>query len=299
MGGILLKQKMRTWFVLLLGLVWIGTAAQATPEPQSQDALVYGVFPNVSPRTLIETHHGVADVIERKFGRKVDLRTASGFLEFYQRTQAGEFDLVLTPPHFAWLAWKQAGYRPLLSFNQPVRGLVVVRKDSGIKSLSQLKGKRVAMVDPLAIVTMRGLALLQRGGLGTGSYSRINANTHNNAALQVHVKAADAAVMGALPFNTLPSEVKAQLHVLAETEPLPSQVLLVGKRVSPDGEEHVRQILLAYMQTPAGNQFLSKGGLGGLHRLTRTELDKVRQDARQVERLIADQMKTTPEVAKP
>jgi phosphonate transport system substrate-binding protein len=274
-----LASKILVWLACL-GVAQVVQAADAAP-------IRFGVFPNLSVRVLLETYQPIADAVSRSSGQPVELHSAADFRTFHQRTRLNEYDLVLTPPHLAWLAWKEAGYRPLLAYDQPVRGVIVVRRNHDINGLADLKGKTIAKADPLAIAVLRMEKVLGDMGLLAGrDYTVMEAGSHNNAALQVHQGNADAAMLGNLAFQKLPADVKQQLWVIAESAPLPSLVYLVNQRVSPERERQIQGGIERFMQSKAGRAFLDKGGFGGTHRLTRTELNRVAADAQQVKRIL-------------
>lgn len=269
---------------VLLGFCLFAAPAMAAATP----VIKLGIFPNLSMRLLLETYRPLAEAIGKMASVQVELHSAPDFRTFHQRTLAGEYDLVITAPHLAWLAWKRAGYRPLLAYDRPVQGIIVVRKDSHIKKLADLKGrKRIATADELAIVVLRMERSLERVGLKEDQdFICIDARTHNNAALQLYEGKVDAAIIGALPYRKLPEHVRKGLRVISESEPMPSQIYLAGNHIEPTTEARMLTAVHAYMVSPEGKRFLEAGGFGGVHRLTRTELNRVADDARRVERLL-------------
>ncbi len=282
---------------LLACCLSISTLAASAGEIPQKPGLKFGVFPNLSIRVLLETYQPVADAVSDASKQPIELQSAADFETFYQRTQSGEYDLLLTAPHLAWLAWKEAGYRPLLAYDQPVRGLLVVKRGSAIKTLADLKAKTVARADPLAIVVMRMEKQLVKAGLRAGrDYQSVEAvGSHNNAALLVHQGKADAGILGALPLRKLAPDVQSGLQIIAETEALPSQVYLVGQRVSPDQEALLLHGIQQFMLSEAGRVFLEKGGFGGIHRLTRIELNRVAVDAKQVKQMLSVRAQSQPQ----
>ncbi len=55
----------------------------------------------------------------------VHVFTAPDPRTFLERTQRSEFDLVVTPAHFAWLAVSEVGHVPLLTYRTGLRALLV------------------------------------------------------------------------------------------------------------------------------------------------------------------------------
>lgn len=121
------------------------------PAACADTPLVFGVFPNLTARQTIVTYRPLADVLERHLQRRVILFSARNFKTFVERTRQGEYDILLTAPHLAWLARQDAGYRPLLKYAQPARGLLVVKADSPFAEPAALRGRTIATPDLIAV----------------------------------------------------------------------------------------------------------------------------------------------------
>lgn len=251
----------------------------------SSGTLDFGVFPQLSTRVMAETYQPLADYLGASTGEPVSLVTAKDFYTFHARTLAGEYELVLTAPHLAWLAWKEGGYRPLLIYKEPAKGFVVVRKDSSIRQLSDLRGKTIAIPDPNAVVNIRLAKILAKNGLNLGRELTVKeAGSHTNAATYVSEKQADAAVIGVFPFLRLPGVIKDNLRIIVSTPDLPSQVFLVPLRTPVDRERTFRQAIEKFMGSEEGAVFLKKTGFGGVRGLKKNELMQVESDARELKR---------------
>ena len=227
--------------------------------------LRFGVFPNLSAPVLVAAHQPLADYLSHALKRPVYLETAPDFASFVTRTRQGRYDLLLTAPHLAYLAHTEAGYRPLYAYANPVQGMLVVRRQAPFKTLMDLQGKTIAMADPLAIVVMMMEADLRQAGLLEGrDFARLEAGSHNNAALLVVQGRAQGAVLGVLPFRQLPAEVRQELRPLAFTKPVLSQVYLANPGL-PDAEfAALNRALKGFADTAAGRKFFRRGALGGL-----------------------------------
>ncbi len=268
-------------------LKWAGGAAcwlALSIAAAADGGLRFGVFPSLSPRILAETYQPLASALGESVGKPVGLETAPDFIAFHQRTLAGEYDLVLTAPHLAWLAWKEDGYQPLLTYLTPVKGVLIVRADSSLRRISDLRGKTVAMPDPLAIVGIRMERILEKAGLRKDRDFRATlAGSHTNAAVHVREGQADAAVMGIQAFQQLPQELKGGMRIIVETPPMPGQVFLVHGRLGKAGARAIRQAIENFARSEAGRAFLQKGDFGGVRPLKPNELSAVRGDAGKIE----------------
>lgn len=270
--------KIPAWAKRLLAVaaLWLAWPAVVVAD----DELRFGVFPSLAARVIVEGYQPLANGLADSIRQPVNLESAPDFTTFHKRTMAGEYDLVLTAPHLAWLAWKEGGYRPLLSYTEPVRGLLIVRADSPYRQLADLRGKTVAMPDPLAIVFIRMKKILQKEGLLLGrELTAIETGSHTNAATHVNERQADAAVLGMQAFQRLPQELRDNMWVIAETPAMPGQVFLVHTRITPARQQAIRRAIEQFTRTEAGREFLRKGGFGGVRTLKKNELKQVEGDA--------------------
>jgi phosphonate transport system substrate-binding protein len=268
---------LRGFVVLLL----VSTSAiQAAGAPLS-----FGLFPHFSVRVMVETYQPLADYLGEAIRLPVNLESAPDFFTFYRRTEGGEYDLVLTAPHMALLAWKEKGYRPILIYLEPAKGFVVVRSDSPYRQLSELRGKTMAIPEAAAVVNIRMEKMLAKAGLSFGKeLTVIEAGSHTNAAIHVDERQADAAIVGRFPLLRLPKEIKDKLRIIAETPDLPSLVFLVHPRTSPAREQAVRRAIEKFMLGEAGRIFLQNTGFGGVRPLKKDELKQVEGDAKELKR---------------
>lgn len=283
-------RKVSIWLARLAALCLSlpGIAAAADGE------LHFGVFPNMSARVMVDTYQPLADYLGGALERPVNLESATDFITFHQRTLDHEYGLLLTAPHLAWLAWKEGGYRPVLTYREPVKGLIVVRSDGPCRKIQDLKGKTIAMPDPLAVVTIRMEKILGKAGLRFGrELTAIEAGSHTNAATLVVQGQADSAVVGKLPFMRLPKELKDRLRPIAETPALTSQVYLVHPRTTAAEERLIVRSIEEFARSEAGRTFLQKGNFGGVRPLGKNELQEMEGDAREFNRRLKAQAPAT------
>ena len=232
------------------------TALPITGQAESA-TLTIGLVPNLPSHKLIELYQPLANYLAQLFGCPVRLFSARDFRAFYQATRDNQFDLVVTAPHLAWLAMTESGWRPLVTFSHPVSGIVVVKRESEITEPKSCRGKSVAMVDPLAIVSQLGLGYFKAVGLMANTdYQVTNFRNHADAALAVMIAKADCGVVGKLPFQQMADEVQSKLHVIGETQSVPSQFVMANSRMPVALSERVGAALVAFYLTPSGAAFI-------------------------------------------
>lgn len=274
-----------SWFAALvecLLLLFTSQPAVSAPAP-----LVFGVFPNLTAKQIVESYRPLADVLEQHLQRHVILLSARDFTTFVERTRQGQYDILLTAPHLAWLARQDAGYRPLLKYAQPTRGLLVVKADSPLAEPGALRGRTIATADSLAVTVLAVEAELAGRGLKRNlDYRTVDSGTHLNAVMQVINGRADAAMLGLHPYALMPPDVRRQLRVLAETTPLSSLMYLTHPRLRDTEAQAVRKALLDFAATPEGREFMQHGGYGGVAHVDGSELRAFRPYALEAQEML-------------
>jgi phosphonate transport system substrate-binding protein len=259
------------------------------PAFSADKPLVFGIFPHLTGKQIVVTYRPLADALERHLQRQVIIYSAPDFKTFVERTRQGEYDVLLTAPHLAWLARQDAGYRPLLKYAQPVHGLLVVKADSPFDAPETLRGRTIATADPIAVAVLAIEAEMAAHGLKrTIDYKTINSGTHLNAVMQVVNGRSDAAMLGVHTYTLMSPELRQQLRVLAETPPLSSLMYLTHPRLDDDEAQAVRKALLQFATTPEGRAFMQRGNYGGFVEVDGSELHAFRPYALQAQDILRE-----------
>ncbi|BCB28689.1 hypothetical protein SKTS_35750 [Sulfurimicrobium lacus] len=276
---------MKRLFTLLVGLL-LATISCHVPAA-GQQTLSVGLFPNLSARQLVETYQPLREFLELRLGRPVMLYTAPDFKGFVSRTQSGEYDVIVTAPHFARLAQIDAGYQPLFAYRSDITAALVVPAGSRIGSFAQLRGAKIIAPGHLALVTMLGQKLLHDHGLDAGrDYALQETATHGNVALAVLRGEAQAGIIGVLPLKQLAENTTRQLRILSLSPAVPSQMLLAHPALAANQIQQIKEALLQFEQSPAGQKFFQSSGLAGLKPVSAADLKQLDPYAKEVKRLL-------------
>lgn len=260
----------------LLALLMV-FAASAMAQLKQQPPLEIGIFPYLSTRALLSAYQPLQQFLEQKLHRRVHLVTAPDMRTFVGRTQENAYMYVVTAPHFARLAQTESAYRPLLRAQRNLAGVLLVRKDSVIRNIEQLRGKTVVTPDSLAIISLLGVDLFKRNGLITGKDVFIqNLPTHSAAVVTLQNGAVDAAVVSLTAFLQMTPEQRAGLRVITQTEEVPNVMYLASAKVSAVDAQTFVQLLHQFIEhTAEGRQFIEHLGYQGLRAPTEQELRSV------------------------
>ena len=232
--------------------------ARATTLP-----LTIGLYPNLSSQRLFRLYQTLGNYLQQQLARPVQLYTAKSPRAFVEATRHGDFDIVLTPPHLAWLAEHEANYQPLATYAGTIQGVLIVAASSGLHSPAELRGHNIAIPDPLAFTTILGTIYLQQAGLRRDmDYHFLNRGTHNNAALAVINNEAPAAIVNILFFNQLSEKLRDKLRIIGATSAVKSFFFMANPRLLATTIHAVRDALLGFASTPRGRIFLDHSHFG-------------------------------------
>lgn len=242
-------------------LIWLASVAApvAAQGAAAERPLVFGFLPIVSPERLVDRFQPLVDHIADRLGVPVRMETAPDYAEFVRRTEIERrYDLLFTAPHFYYTAQRRSGYRVVARVDQPqMRALIIVRRDSGIRSLAELRGKTVSTPDALALGTLLIRDRLKAAGLPPRRSVTLVATPTHNASLLSAVKGLTAAAgLMVVPYNRADIGIREQMRVLAETEGVPDMPFSVSSGFGARRAHGFAQALIGLRASPGGRKVL-------------------------------------------
>ena len=128
--------------MVLLGLL-LAMAFVSETAVHADDTLVLGVFPRNNAAVTHERMSAVADYLTKQLNRPVELVTPKDFDTFWSGVQNQAYDIVHLNQYDYVEAHKLYNYDVILKnveFGEStIAGAIIVRKDSGIEAISDLK----------------------------------------------------------------------------------------------------------------------------------------------------------------
>jgi phosphonate transport system substrate-binding protein len=216
-----------------------------------------GIVPQLPPREIVSTWTPVLKEVGHRAGQCLVLVIAPSIPAFEQQLRAGTVDFAFLNPYHQLMAQRWRGFVPLVRDGQaPLEGILVVRRDSPVRRVSDLDGATVSFPAPNAFAaSLLPRALLARDGIRiTPSYVR----THSNVYRAVILGSSKA---GGGVNNTLQRErpeVRQQLRVLWRTPPFPAHPFSAAASVPAAVRQSVQAGFLELGRTPHGRQLLAK-----------------------------------------
>ncbi|MGD2118959.1 MAG: phosphate/phosphite/phosphonate ABC transporter substrate-binding protein [Chromatiales bacterium] len=219
---------------------------------------VVGVVPQFDARRIQTIWQPILDRLEQATGHKFVLKGSSSIPAFEKQLTEGQFDFAYMNPYHLYVANRQQGYQPLVhDSGKDLYGIVVVSKNSKIKSVAELDGQPVAFPAPNAL----GASLLTRAAFAKEyginvlpKYVRTHTSVYLNVAL------GEVAAGGGVQHTLLQQrpEVQAALKVLYETKHVAAHPLSAHPRVPEALQQQVKQTLLQMNNTPDGKMLLGE-----------------------------------------
>ncbi|MBI5286654.1 MAG: phosphate/phosphite/phosphonate ABC transporter substrate-binding protein [Deltaproteobacteria bacterium] len=258
----------------------LGTLAFPSPlHPQGR--IVFGVVPFQSPSKSARMFMPLADYLSEKTVLKVDFVVAPDFKVYQERMERGEYDITFSNPFQYIVANSKAGYIAFAKVaREPFTGIILVRRDSGIKGVEELRGKTIAFAYPTAWAAAVQTRKWLEVNYGIDYYRDMKprfVGSHDSAILAVFTRVTDAA--GAIPheFRTMNEKVKRELVVIGETTPHPQMPFAHHPRLDKGIVEKIKRTLLALdRSTPEGRKILDALEREGFEEADDKEYDIVR-----------------------
>jgi phosphonate transport system substrate-binding protein len=274
----------------IIALLWLILTALVTARVQAAEVpLVMGVFPRLSASETTTRYAALADYLGKRLGRTVSLVTSKDFQSFWQGIEEQRYDIVQYNQYHYIRSAK--AYR-VIAHNKEfgkstLAGVLYVRKDSGITSLLQLRGRTVlfgggedAMIGYIAPVYM-----MLQAGLKKNEFKSQFAVNPINSVIGVYRRQADAAGSGdgAVEQPVLKSAINTdELTVLAVSEELLHLPWAVKRSMPARLRESTQSALVDLENSAAGRQVLKSAVLTGIGRAEDKDYDPHRRMVRAV-----------------
>ena len=254
--------KNRKVYLLTVLFVFSGFVVNA------ETLLRLGVFPFYDFKTMLRMFAPVASLLEEDLGITVELVSAENRKEFNKRTENGNYDLVWTCPACYLKVHESAGFNAIARGVPPFKGVVMVRKDSGIESISDLKGKKVAAVSPYSIAGYLFFRnkLMDEGLIPQKDVTIEFVNLPESIPFKVYNGSYDAGVFSedTLLRSQLLDSVRKSMKVILTSIPIPQPPFAVKKSMDKGTAKKIQESLLSINDIDKFAGILSELNLKGI-----------------------------------
>ncbi|MDH5766735.1 MAG: phosphate/phosphite/phosphonate ABC transporter substrate-binding protein [Gammaproteobacteria bacterium] len=246
------------WLPVFLLAIFILLQSTCRAEP-ARPYLTFGFLPVVSSERLIRRFSPLAEYLSQELGIEVRMETAPDFSSFVHRTHNEKrYDILFTAPHLFFLAQRDAGYTPVVRVNRPgMSAVIVVPKDSDITTLKDLKGRKLAISDPLALATVLArVELSELDILPENDLTLISTPSHDASLLSSLRGSSDASVVMLPVYRRSKADVVSQMRVIATTQSVPHIPISTASWVDKKLFLSIKQVFLNMQNTETGRNLL-------------------------------------------
>jgi phosphonate transport system substrate-binding protein len=234
-------------------------------NPQPMTEYVVGIHPLHNPQKLMQLYGPIVDHMNSQMeATHFRLEASRNYEEFEKKLYGGQFALAMPNPYQTVLSLKH-GYRIFgkMGGDDVFRGIILTRKDSGIREVADLKGKSVAYPAASALAaTMMPQYFLHTHGINVNRdienrYVGSQESAIENV-LRGHVA---AAATWPVPWKLYVAEhgdLARQLEIKWQTEPLVNNGWVVRTDVPPAIANRFAQLLFDLSASPQGRAILER-----------------------------------------
>ena len=259
-------------------------------EP-ADNSLCVSIFPRYSATDTIRMFTPMVNYLGNQLDCKVRLVTSRNFKTFWKALIESKCDIVHYNQYHYVKSRHEVGYRVILMNEEfgssSIAGAIISRKDSGYRTLADLRGKKIVFGGgPRAMQSyIVATYLLRQAGLQAGDYHFDFTKNPPNAILAPYFGQADAGGVGdkVLDLPVITRRIDAsKMTFLARGEQLPHLPWAVKSTMPESLAGHIQQILSNMHTTEQGRQALENAALTGLQVAHDSDYDKHRKIIRKV-----------------
>ena len=223
----------------------------------TQKPLYIGFIPQGNAVFMVKKWEPLADYLSKELDMPVETVFRSSYREIISAFSNGGMDICLTGAFMYVLTRQETDVRPLVRRKKfgtsSYHSLVIVRKDTGIRSIGDLQGKIFAFTDkesttgyllPVAMMRQRGILDLAR------YFSEvIYTGNHDSVLLAVHTRSADGAAMSSTRWRPENPKV-SDLRIIWKSEPILLGPVSIRGGLDQELAERIKEAFLKIGKTP-------------------------------------------------
>jgi phosphonate transport system substrate-binding protein len=262
-----------------------------TPAATSKQLYRLAIHPLHNPQQLSQAYQPLIDHLNKQIPEVQFELEASRDYQVYEQKFRNREPALLLPNPWQTLQALKVGYHVIATAGdkEDFRGIFVVRKDSGIQSPDQLRGKSVSYPSPtaLAAAIMPQYFLHTKGININRDINNIYVGSQESSIMNVYLGKVAAGATWPPPWRlfqkTYPAEA-AQLTVIWETPSLINNAVMVRDDVPQHIRTKVQGVLTGLQQTSEGKDILSGMETSRFLHATDSSYDIVREYTKRFEK---------------
>jgi phosphonate transport system substrate-binding protein len=285
--------------LIVLCLSFFAACSAKEPPPPAKkppvEKLLIGLIPEQNIFRQMERYEPLGEYLSRKTGTNITFKILRRYGNIIDSFNSSGLDGAFFGSFTYTLAHAKVGVevlaRPVaLDNTSTYYGMIFVRKDSGIRTARDMKGKRFAFVDRATTAGyLLPLDYFQKHGISDYNHFLKEAyftGTHEDAIHDVFNKKADIGAAKNTVFQRLASEdprILKELVVLDRSPEVPENALALRKDIDASVRNLLKESLLNMHLDPDGKQVLERFGALKFIETMNKEYSVVREYAEHVQ----------------
>lgn len=211
-----------------------------------------------------ERYKPLLQLLSKELKQNVRVQNVDKYAALEKGLAEGKYDLAfIHPAHVGLLAVKKDNYEGLVTAKgyTDYRAHVMVLQNSPLKSMQDLRGKKIGVPSIESITTTMFTASLRELGFPQPEKAYTATRYQDAVPFMIDNGFVDAGVTGSA--GVAKAWVAKGGRILAETKPIPIKQFIASKKLSDSDREKVRELLLDLPNNDAGRTALSKIGMTG------------------------------------
>lgn len=232
-------------------------------NPLAKKEIHFGIHPLHNPEKLLEVFGPLVDLLNEQIPEfNFKLEASRNYKAFEEKLQRRELEVALPNPYQTILSLKY-GYKIFAKMGDDnnFRGLIILRKDSPIKTILDLKNKKISYPAATALAaTMMPQYYLYKNGINIlKDVKNMYVGSQESSILNAYMKESDAACTWPPPwilFVKNNPEKASQLDVKWETQSLVNNGLVIRDDLVLQLRDKIRKVLFLLPNSERGRKIL-------------------------------------------
>jgi len=222
-----------------------------------------GIHPLHNPKKLFEVYQPLVDYINKNIPTiQLKLEASRNYAAYNKKLFSGHFDFSLPNPYQTVQSLKH-GYKIFgkMGDDQNFKGIILIRKDSNIKTVEDLKGQTISYPAPTALAaTMLPQYFLFKQGIDINKDIKNSyVGSQESSIMNLYLNKSVAAATWPPPWESFKKDrplIANKLKIKWETQSLPNNGLVVKKNIPEELINKVATLLFNLHTTKEGQKIL-------------------------------------------
>lgn len=241
-----------------------GPVYSTTPPPSATRTIHFAVHPLHNPKKLLDSYQPLMDHLSGRIdGMRFEVEASRDYQEYERKFTSREPEFLLPNPWQTLEAMK-CGYTVIAMAGEPedFKGLFIVRRDAGIRTVADIRGKSVAYPSKtaLAACVMPQWYLHSHGIDVNRELDNRYVGSQESAIMNAYLRETAVGVTWPPPWRAFVAEhprEAEQLQVIWETDSLLNNSVMARADIPMELRQRVADELLALTRTEEGRALLA------------------------------------------